>query len=255
MWGILPAAGVGSRIQPLGFSKELLPIGSCIERTRVRPKAVSEYLVDRLITGGATKICFIISPHKTDIIEYFGAGPSGVHISYVVQPQPAGLCDSLFRALPLISSNESVTVALPDTVWFPADALRQLPATCLSLLLFPVSHPERFDSVVTDDIGRVQRVDVKTATPRSEWVWGAFTMPGAVYRSLSSLWERRDRADEYFGTLINAYLEDGGAVEAVRAGRAYVDVGTVNGYHEALQVVASHDSASPPDARVVSALP
>jgi len=28
MWGVIPAAGRGSRIQPLAFSKELLPVGS-----------------------------------------------------------------------------------------------------------------------------------------------------------------------------------------------------------------------------------
>ena len=28
MWGIIPAAGTGTRFQPLAFSKELLPIGS-----------------------------------------------------------------------------------------------------------------------------------------------------------------------------------------------------------------------------------
>ena len=28
MWSIIPAAGQGTRIQPLAFSKELLPIGS-----------------------------------------------------------------------------------------------------------------------------------------------------------------------------------------------------------------------------------
>ena len=31
MWGIIPAAGLGSRIQPLAFSKELLPVGSTTE--------------------------------------------------------------------------------------------------------------------------------------------------------------------------------------------------------------------------------
>ena len=31
MWGIIPAAGLGSRIQPLAFSKELLPVGSRLE--------------------------------------------------------------------------------------------------------------------------------------------------------------------------------------------------------------------------------
>jgi hypothetical protein len=31
MWGIVPAAGSGTRIQPLAFSKELLPVGSRLE--------------------------------------------------------------------------------------------------------------------------------------------------------------------------------------------------------------------------------
>jgi len=34
MWGIIPAAGIGSRIQPLAFSKELLPVGSSISDGR-----------------------------------------------------------------------------------------------------------------------------------------------------------------------------------------------------------------------------
>lgn len=31
MWGIIPAAGKRSRIQPLAFSKELLPVGSRLD--------------------------------------------------------------------------------------------------------------------------------------------------------------------------------------------------------------------------------
>ena len=46
MWGIVPAAGAGTRIQPLAFSKELLPVGSREDEDGVeRPRAVSEYLV------------------------------------------------------------------------------------------------------------------------------------------------------------------------------------------------------------------
>jgi len=45
MIGIIPAAGAGERIQPLGCSKELLPVGSRLVEGVERPKAVSEYLV------------------------------------------------------------------------------------------------------------------------------------------------------------------------------------------------------------------
>ena len=65
MWGIIPAAGIGSRIQPLAFSKELLPVGSRLDNGVERPCAVSEYLVERMIHGGADKICFVISACPT----------------------------------------------------------------------------------------------------------------------------------------------------------------------------------------------
>src|SRR5437764_14458730 len=98
MFGVIPAAGAGSRIQPLAFSKELLPVGSRVDGGIERPRAVGEYLVERLITGGATRICFVISPEKSDILQYFGGSVAGVPICYVVQERPAGLCDALFRA-------------------------------------------------------------------------------------------------------------------------------------------------------------
>jgi hypothetical protein len=115
--------------------------------------------------------------------------------------------------------------------------MRLLPADALSFLLFPVTRPELFDAVVTDSTGRVEAIDVKTKQVRSTWVWGAFKLPSAVLAALRALWEARDRRDEYFGTLVNAYLAQGGRAVGVRAGEAYVDVGTLNGYREALRVL------------------
>ena len=71
MWGIIPAAGYGTRIQPLAFSKELLPVGSRSTASD-RPRAVSEYLLERMLRAGADKVCFVISPWKSDILRYYG---------------------------------------------------------------------------------------------------------------------------------------------------------------------------------------
>ncbi len=60
MIGIIPAAGAGQRIQPLGCSKELLPVGSRLVEGIERPKAVSEYLEGRMIAAGAEQRCMII---------------------------------------------------------------------------------------------------------------------------------------------------------------------------------------------------
>jgi glucose-1-phosphate thymidylyltransferase len=261
MWGIIPAAGAGSRIQPLAFSKELLPVGSRVDGAVERPRAVSEYLVERMIAGGATRLCFVIAPGKSDIFEYYGGSVSSVPICYAVQPRPAGLCDALFQALPFLGgardgdgdgdsagegdsdggADEAVMVGLPDTIWFPADGLRLLPDGRFSFLLFPVDDPHLFDAVTTDPSGRVRSIAVKDPHATSSWVWGAFKLPRRVLRQLAALWRRRDRRDQYFGTLVNEYLAGGGDALGVRAGRSYVDVGTLNGYRRALKLLESQD--------------
>lgn len=198
---------------------------------------MSEYLVDRMLAAGADKLCFVISPGKSDILEYYGASVGGASICYVVQQEPGGLCDAIFRALPFVGPDESVVVGLPDTVWFPENALAALPDDRLAFLLFPVEHPELFDAVVTDEDGVVREIQVKRAGSATEWVWGAFRMPGAVLHALHALWRAPDRGDEYVGTLVNAWLARGGRACGIRAGEAYVDVGTLHGYREAIRLL------------------
>lgn len=240
MWGIIPAAGEGSRIQPLAFSKELLPVGSRIDGAIERPRAVSEYLVERMMLGGATKICFVISPGKSDILEYYGGELGQTSFSYVVQPSPKGLCDALFRAIPLVGRDETALIGLPDTIWFPEDGLCALPEDLLSFLLFPVEQPELFDAVVVGEDDIVREIQVKQTHPSSSWVWGAFKLPGTVFHDLHRLWCEHERREKYFGTLVNAYLERGGKALGVRAGQSYVDVGTLNGYREAIKLLSLH---------------
>jgi glucose-1-phosphate thymidylyltransferase len=237
MWGVVPAGGRGSRIQPLAFSKELLPVGSRGDDGTARPCAVSEYLLERLILGGADKICFVISPGKSDILEYFGDHYGSAQLAYVVQPEPLGLCDALFRASTVVGRDEDVIVGLPDTVWFPAAALRALPGADLTFLLFPVEHPELFDAVVLDG-ERVTEIQVKQGNASSNWIWGAFRMSARGFHELQALWKERDRCDEYFGTLVNAYLAAGGRGTGVKAGESYVDVGTIDGYRTAIALLA-----------------
>jgi glucose-1-phosphate thymidylyltransferase len=238
MLGIIPAAGVGSRIQPLAFSKELLPVGSRIDGEVERPRAVSEYLVERMAIAGCDRVCFVIGPQKSDILEYYGASAGGAAACYVVQPDAGGLCDALFRAVPFVRDDEDVIIGLPDTIWFPDDGLRALGDDPLSFLLFPVERPELFDAVVCDDDGGVREIQVKSASARSRWIWGAVKARAAVLRALHALWRERGRVDPYLGTLVNAWLSAGGRARGVYAGEAYVDVGTLNGYRAAMELLA-----------------
>jgi hypothetical protein len=123
--------------------------------------------------------------------------------------------------------------------------LRDLPDDVLSFLLFPVERPELFDAVVLDG-DRVREIQVKQPHAASNWIWGAFRMPGPIFQVLHRLWIARDSRDEYFGTLVNAYLAAGGEARGIKAGQAYVDVGTLHGYRAAIGLL--NELASQPHA-------
>lgn len=241
MIGIIPAAGAGQRIQPLGCSKELLPVGARVVDGVQRPKAVSEYLVERMIAAGAKRICMVISAEKSDIVRYYAERDYVAEIFYAVQRKPAGLCDALFRAEAFVREEEQVLIGLPDTIWFPENAFRPVVAqnADVNLVLFPVMNPEVFDAVVCDEQGYVERVVVKQPDPGSNWIWGAVTTSGRAFKALKDLWNSRHREDEYLGHLLNAYIRAGNPVRATYSGEHYMDVGTIEGYHSAQDFLRS----------------
>jgi glucose-1-phosphate thymidylyltransferase len=255
MIGIVPAAGAGQRIQPLGCSKELLPVGSRVVadsqgRSVERPKAVSEYLVERMIAAGAEQIAMVVSAEKTDIMRYYAERDFAAEIFYVVQREPRGLCDAIFRAELFARAHEQVLIGLPDTIWFPENALSAAVEKLndeagVNLVLFPVNEPSAFDAVEVDDLGYVREVQVKRAHATSNWIWGAVTCTGAALHGLRCLWEARHRADEYLGHLLNAYIAAGNPVRATFAGEHYMDVGTLAGYRAAQEFLQLRAQSAP----------
>lgn len=237
MLAIIPAAGRGSRIQPLAFSKELLPLGSRSIDGAERPRAISEHLLDRMVDAGATRICFVIAPEKMDIIQYYGDQYRGIPVFYIIQPRAQGLCDALFRATPHLSDAESVLIGLPDTIWYPANGLRELPDIDLALLLFPVDQPSLFDAVQLDSRGRVISIAVKDMNASTPWIWGAMRFSVSTFCNLAHLWRQRKCQDEYLGTLLNAWIRNGGEALGFRLGQSYCDVGTLHGWRGALEMI------------------
>jgi dTDP-glucose pyrophosphorylase len=213
-------------------------VGTRSDGQNERPRTVCEYLLDRMLWAGATRICFVISPAKTDIVNYFGGKLGDASLCYAIQQAPNGLCDSIFTALPFISPEDEVLIGLPDTVWFPEDGLAYLPDRQFSFLCFPVETPALFDAVVADELGFIREIQVKQPNATSNWIWGALKLPGADLAKLYDLWRIRGQQDQYLGTLVNAYIASGARVRAIMLGETYVDVGTVHGYRKAVQLLS-----------------
>ena len=232
--GIIPAAGRGIRIQPLGCSKELLPVGFREGAEGQRPKAVSEYLIERMLRAGADRLCFVIAPEKTDMVRYYARHPLGEKIFYRLQPEPLGLCDAIFRAAPLAREQEPVLIGLPDTLWWPEDLYARAIRPTPHLITFPSSHPEDFDAVESDSEGRVMRIEVKKPGARGRRIWGAITLPGHYLHECHRFWLEHGRRETYWGDLWNGWMEQGQKITCDQSGEIYMDVGTLEGYHEAL---------------------
>ena len=149
MWGIVPAAGQGSRMQPLAFSKELLPVGSrvtAIASGRARSASISS---SGWCSAAPTRSASSSRRASRTSSSTTAARCSGAR---VLQRAAAGsgLCDAIFRALPLIHDDEQVMVGLPDTIWFPEGALRALPDDRAVVPVVSGRAPELFDAVVLD---------------------------------------------------------------------------------------------------------
>jgi NDP-sugar pyrophosphorylase family protein len=121
-----------------------------------------------------------------------------------------------------------------------------LPQGELSFLLFPVDQPQFFDAVVLDVDGQVREIQVKQADAASNWIWGAFKLSGRTLHALEALWRRRGRTDEFIGTLVNAWIAEGGVATGVRAGSAYLDIGTLRGYRAAMSLLADGAALAEP---------
>jgi len=225
-------------MQPLGGSKELLPLGWCEDARggQTRLRAISEYLVERMLAAGADRLCFVVAAEKADLLRYYAQSAWAERVFFVVQPRPRGLCDAVFRAAPLIHPGEPVLIGLPDTVWHPLTAFAQALTPWVHLITFPVANPEEFDAVIPspEEGARVLRVEVKAAGPAGRRVWGAITAPGAEFLGLAQFWRQRQGRDQYLGDLLNAWIAAGHGVSCDRLGTHYWDVGTPAGYARAL---------------------
>lgn len=117
---MIPAAGLGTRLQPLTryVPKEMLPV-------QLRP--MIEYAVAEAALSGLTEICIVVAPQKDDLVRaYFRDAPlQRATIRFVVQPEPLGLMDALRCAADFVG-RDPFALLLPDNVIVGSPATAQL---------------------------------------------------------------------------------------------------------------------------------
>jgi len=119
MKGLIPAAGMGTRLEPitLAIPKELLMIGD---------KAVIEYVIDAMKLIGITEITVVVGWRKHAILDYLGSGERlGVKLTYVVQDKRDGLAKAV-AAGEHINGDDPFLVVLGDNFFYPKTFLEDI---------------------------------------------------------------------------------------------------------------------------------
>jgi glucose-1-phosphate thymidylyltransferase len=206
--GVVPAAGLAMRLQPLRGSKELLRVGGV---------PVIDLLVERMRAGGAEELRVVTRPEKEDLaahVRELGAT--------VVLGTPANVSQSVTLGVADSAADDIALVGFPDTLWEPIDGFARLvplveAGADVALGVFRADEPERFDVVVLDAEGRLLEIETKVPEPSSSLIWGCFAARVGALRGLTdspepSVHFLRLARD---GRVATAFLADG-----------FVDIGT-----------------------------
>lgn len=237
--GILPAAGLATRLRPFRYPKELLPIVYVTDgdSARVRPRLVAEYALDAMRKAGIPRCFIVISEWKTEIFRYFGNGMEmGIQIAYLHQPVANGLVGAISTGMQWFG-NSYVCLTLPDTIFFPMNAIAVLrkeiliSGSDLILGVFPTAEPEHLGPVRIAADGCVLEVLDKPAQTELYNTWGNAIWSQRFTQFLQDYLNTHPEAPEHsIGEIFNHAVTQGLKVDAVFFGEGqYIDIGRVEG--------------------------
>jgi glucose-1-phosphate thymidylyltransferase len=252
--GLIPAAGLATRIAPLPCSKEIFPIG--FEQSR--PKVACHYLLDRMRLANVTKAFIVLRKCKWDIPNYFGDGKSfGLDLAYLIMDLPFGVPYTIDQAYPFVE-NSMIVFGFPDILFYPEDAFVKLinmqntSGADLVLGLFNTDRPEKWDMVDLDEQGKIRSLVIKPSqtTLQYTWVMAVWTpvFTRFMHQMISNLISDSEKSNRltisttgkelYVGDVIQSAITSGLHVETMVFPKGVcLDIGTPGDMAKATQLV------------------
>jgi glucose-1-phosphate thymidylyltransferase len=260
--GFLPAAGRGVRFGASGYAKELFPLLFEAGAGALEPRPIGALALDAIVAAGADRCVAVVSPDKLEIVRVFGSTEKGMTLAYVVQPEPQGIPDALRRARPWLEGAD-VVFAMPDTIFLPPDALREVHAARLAagadvmLGVFPTDEPERLAPVELDAAGKITKIHDKPTAPSQKNTWGIASW-SPRFTELCCAWDEKQEqqasTERAIGHAFEAARKAGLDVRArVFPHGKFLDIGTPRGLRAALATLATSGILVPDQAKTAQA--
>jgi len=224
--GIILAGGSGTRLYPvtIGVSKQLLPIYN---------KPMIYYPLSVLMLAGIREIAVITTPDdQPQFQRLLGDGSQwGLQLSFITQPEPAGLAQAYILAEEFLGGGPSAMV-LGDNIFFGhglTEVLTNANAQTDGGIVFgyQVSDPERYGVVGFDKDGIVTSIIEKPRVPASNYaVTGLYFLDGTASEKAKQV-KPSARGELEITTLLEMYLNAGTlTVKKMGRGYAWLDTGT-----------------------------
>jgi glucose-1-phosphate thymidylyltransferase len=163
MKGLIPAAGLGTRLRPLTYTlpKPLLSVTN---------KPIIMYAIEDLRDAGITDIGIIVSDFVKAALEKEGLEVEGVNITYIRQAEQLGIAHAVKQARDWLDG-EDFCLYLSDNLF--EDGVKRYVQTFQAeqvdavIALVKVPNPREFGVAVLDNLGKVTRILEKPQNPPS----------------------------------------------------------------------------------------
>jgi dTDP-glucose pyrophosphorylase len=249
--GLIPAAGLATRLQPLPLSKELFPVGFeyCTLKTSKHPKAVMTYLLEQMQQGGAEQAYIILREGKWDIPAYYGDGSKlNMSFAYLIMQKPYGTPFTLDQAFSFVR-NKTVLFGFPDilirqqSVFKSLLHVQQETAADVVLGIFRATETYKWDMVDVDENGVIKNITPKPNNTNLLFAWSVacwsprFTefMHNFLGHEYSKIINQNKKKEYSVGEVIQAAIASGLLVQSVKLDAdSCLDIGTSGDLRKAI---------------------